>query len=375
MKFTFGIDLGTTNSVISIYRKGMPETIMIDGRKTFPSVVNFKDKDTMLVGKAAKNRLIIDPEHSVGSVKRWMGDRKKKFKIYGSEYTPVQISSFILKKLTDAAQDEIGEKVEDVIITVPAYFTDLQKEQTRDAGKLAGLNVLRVIPEPTAAAIAYGLDKGKDQIIMVYDLGGGTFDVSILQVKGNKFHVLAVDGDSNLGGDDFDNAIVDYLLDKFKKKTGKDLKNDKSKEALVAKQKLKEAAEKAKWELSEAKSTEILVPEIMESAIEETLTLEKYNELIKPALDKTIKKIRAVLKEAGLKAGDINRVILVGGSTRNSAVKEIVSNEIKEPYTSEKVDEQVSHGAAILGSSLSSPEADYTPVQLDVIDLTAHSLG
>ncbi|MFQ5637104.1 MAG: Hsp70 family protein [bacterium] len=373
MKFTLGIDLGTTNSVVSVYRRGNAETLSIEGHKTFPSVVSFKDKDTMLVGRAAKNRLILDPEHSVGSVKRFMGNRKRKFKIFGKEYSPIQISSFILKKMVEEAANELGEEVKDVIITVPAYFTDAQKEDTRDAGEAAGLNVLRLIAEPTAAAIAYGLDKGKDQTIMVYDLGGGTFDVAILQVVKNDFNVLAVDGDSQLGGDDFDNAIVDHLLDRFKTKTGKDIKDDFSKDALVAKQKLKEEAEKAKWELSQAQSTEINIPEIMGESIEEVLTLDQYNELIKPLLDKTIKKIHAVLKEADLSSGDINRVILVGGSTRNTAVKEIVSKEIKEPYISDQVDEEVSHGAAILGASLTLPEEDFTPIAVQ--ERMAHSLG
>ncbi len=373
MRFALGIDLGTTNSVVSVYRKGKVETLSIEGQKTFPSVVSFKDTDMMLVGRSAKNKLILSPECSVGSVKRFMGDRKKTFNIFGKEYTPIQISSFILKKLVEESEKELGESVREVIITVPAYFTDAQKEDTLAAGEAAGLKVLRLIPEPTAAAISYGLDKGKDQTIMVYDLGGGTFDVSILQVVGNKFHVKAVDGDSRLGGDDFDNAIVDYLLDTLKARTGKDIKEDFSKEALIAKQKLKEAAEKAKWELSQAKSTEITIPEIFGETIDEELTLDQYNKLIKPYLDKTIEKIRAVLKNAAITAGDIDRVILVGGSTWNTAVREIVANEIKEPYISDHVDEEVSHGAAILAASLTLPEEDFTPLVVE--NRTAHSLG
>jgi molecular chaperone DnaK (HSP70) len=373
MKYALGIDLGTTNSVVSVYRKGKVETLSIKGSKTFPSVVSFRDKNTMLVGPEAKRRLILDPEHSVGSVKRSMGNQKEKFEIFGKVYTPIDISSIILKSIVEEAQKELGEKVKDVIITVPAYFTDAQKEDTRKAGEKAGLNVLRLIPEPTAAAIAYGLDKGKDQIIMVYDFGGGTFDVSILEVKGNKFNVLAVDGDSRLGGDDLDNVIVDYLLEKFSKKGVGDLKENYSKEAMIAKQKLKEAAEKAKVELSQAKSTEIIVPEIMGVDINEELSLEKYNKLIEPSLKKTIQKVHSVLKDADMEPSDINRVILVGGSTRNTAVREILTKEIKDPYTSEKVDEEVSHGAAILAASMTLPEEDFTPVEVE--NRTAHSLG
>jgi len=373
MKYALGIDLGTTTSVVSTYRRGKVETLLIEGSKVFPSVVAFKDKDTILVGQSAKKRLILDPEHSIGSVKRFMGNSKKKYEIFGKTYDPVTVSSIILKRITEEAQKVLGEKVTDVIITVPAYFTDSQKEDTKKAGQKAGLNVIRLIPEPTAAAISYGLDKGKDQTIMVYDLGGGTFDVSILKIVGNKFEVIAVDGDSQLGGDDFDNAIADYLMDIFQKKTGINLKGDISKEAKIVQQRLKEVAEKAKVELSQAKSTEIFIPEIMGHKIEEELTLKQYNELIAPLLQRTVDKIGSVLKEAGLTARDIDRVILVGGSTRNTAVKEIVTREIKEPFISEQVDEEVSHGAAIMAASLTLPEEDFTPVEVQ--NRTAHSLG
>ncbi|MBN1779812.1 Hsp70 family protein [bacterium] len=385
MKYVLGIDLGTTNSVVSVYKRGKPETIIVDGSKTFPSVISYKNKDQLLVGKPAKRFLIMDPEHSVGSVKRFIGNRKKKYSIYGHNLDPVSVSSLILKRLVEVACEALGEKINDVIITVPAYFTDAQKEDTRKAGEMAGLNVIRLIPEPTAAAIAYGFDKGKDQTLMVYDLGGGTFDVCILQVKDNKFNTVAVDGDSQLGGDDFDNAIVDHLMDLFKTKTGKDLKNDGSKEALEAKQKLKEAAENAKIELSEAQSTHISVPEIMGEMLDEELTLADYNKLIKKLLDKTIKKMQAVLDDANMKPDDIDRVILVGGSTRNIAVKEIVTKQIKEPFISDNVDECVSHGAAILGASLIVPDqdmspadvdrGDYVPLDIEMINRTAHSLG
>jgi len=327
----------------------------------------------MIVGQSAKRRLVIDPEHSVGSVKRFMGSHEKRYKIFGVEYTPVEISSFILKEIVHQAQKVLKENIEDVIITVPAYFNNNQKSDTLKAGKLAGLNVLQLLPEPTAAAIAYGLDKGRNQTIMVYDLGGGTFDVSILKITGNKFEVIAVGGDDKLGGDDFDNAIVEFLIKQFSKKTGYDFSDDKSKKVTLVRQKLKEAAEKAKIELSQAKSTEILIPEILGRKIEENLTLQTYNELIKPYLEKTVNILHSVLKEAKLSACDIDRVILVGGSTRNLAVKEIIAAEIKDPYISEQVDEEVSHGASIMGASMILPEEDFTPI--DVTNITAHSLG
>ncbi|MBN2000220.1 Hsp70 family protein [candidate division KSB1 bacterium] len=375
MKYALGIDLGTTNSVVSVYRKGKVESLSIEGSKTVPSVVGFKDKDTMLVGKMAKPRVIIDPEHSIVSVKRFMGDRRKRYSIYGIDYSPVDVSSIILKKLVEGAEKALGEKVKDVIITVPAYFTDAQKEDTRKAGEKAGLNVLRLLPEPTAAAISYGLDKGKDQTIMVYDLGGGTFDVSILDIKGNKFNVKAVDGNSQLGGDDFDNKIVDFLIDELNQ-LGKDIKNDNSKEAKLARQKLKEAAERAKIELSEAQSTHIIIPEILGVSLDVELTLQKYNKLIDEYLKDTISKIRSVLKSARMTPEDIDRVILVGGSTRNKAIKEIVTKEIKEPWISEHVDEAVSHGAALLAASLTLPEQDFSPAgKLEYHDRTGHSLG
>ncbi|MBN1779811.1 Hsp70 family protein [bacterium] len=373
MKYALGIDLGTTNSVVAVYHRGQIETIHIESHNTFPSVVSFKDKDTMLVGHSAKRRVILDPEHSVSSVKRFMGNRKKKFEIFGNVYTPVDISAFILKEMVAHAEKKLGCEVRDVVITVPAYFNNNQKADTLAAGKKAGLNVLELIPEPTAAAIAYGLDKGKDQTLMVYDLGGGTFDVSVLKVEGNKFRVIAVDGDSQLGGDDFDLAIVQYLINQFHKKTGKDLAGENDREARIVKQKIKEAAEKAKIELSQAQSTEILIPEVMGTSINEELTRDQYNGLIQSYLDTTIEKIRSVLKEAGLTPDSIDRVILVGGSSYNTAVKEIVTREIKDPFISDRVDEEVARGAAVLAAALSMPEEDLVPIEVE--NVTAHSLG
>ena len=373
MSYAVGIDLGTTNSVVSVYRRGQIETLLVDGNNFIPSVVSFKDENTMLVGHTAKARLLMDPEHSVGSAKRFMGDPTQKYHIYEKFYTPVDISAFVLRKLADGASQVLGEKVLDAVITVPAYFNNNQKSDTKKAGEQAGLNVLRLIPEPTAAAISYGLDKGKDQTIMVYDLGGGTFDVSILKVEGNTFRVIAVDGDFHLGGDDFDNEVVNYLLAIIKQQSGKDLSRDTERAGLLAKQKLKEAAEKAKIELSQSLSTEIIIPDIAGIHLETELTLEQYNALIKPLVDKTVDKIKHVLSEAKLTAEDIDRVILVGGSTRNQLVKEVIANTIKEPYISEKVDEVVSNGAAVLAAHLTLPETDFIPIE--VTNVTAYNLG
>ncbi len=372
MTYAVGIDLGTTNSVIAIYRRGNAETLKIEGRSTMPSVVSFRDNTSVLVGQAAKSRLLIDPENTVASSKRFMGNRSKTYEIGSKFLTPVNIASLILKQLVENARKELGNaEIWDAVITVPAYFTEVQKEETKRAGEEAGLNVLRLLPEPTAAAIAYGLDKEKDQTLMVYDLGGGTFDISILAVKGNSFTVKAVGGDSNLGGDDFDYAIVNWVNKDFQARTGIDLLTQKGKAAMSARQKLKEAAETAKIELSESDRSTIVVPDCLGHPIELEITLEQYNKLIEPMLQKTVDSMKSVLKDAGLSADDIDRVILVGGSTKNRAVREIISREIKEPYTSERVDEVVAHGAAIVAASLYAPDS----VDIQVSDKTAHSLG
>jgi len=386
--YAVGIDLGTTNSVVSVYRKGVAETLRIDGRSTVPSVVSFRD-DQILVGHQAKARLLADPANSVGSVKRFMGDPKKTYVANGKHYTPVDISAIILQKVVNGASEALGTPVREAVITVPAYFNEAQRLDTRKAGEKIGLHVLRLIPEPTAAAISYGLDQGKDQLIMVYDLGGGTFDVSILKVEKNKFSTLAVDGDSRLGGDDFDNLLVEHLAALFKKQAGVDLyvpgkgiqgifDKDIPKEKLIALQRLKETAEIAKIELSQSNSSEVIIPNLMGQPFEAEITRDEFDAMTKPYLDKTIHKVRDVLKAAKLGSADIDRVILVGGSTRIPRVRELISETIKDPYTSERVDEIVSNGAAIMAANLFLPkeDTDKTPIPfIDPIDVQPHSLG
>jgi molecular chaperone DnaK (HSP70) len=384
-EYAVGIDLGTTNSVVSVYRKGVAETLSIDGRNTAPSVVSFRNGE-ILVGGQAKARLLADPESSVGSVKRFMGDPKKTFSINGKDYTPVQISSLILRKLVEGASENLGTRVTKAVVTVPAYFNEAQKLDTRKAAEMIGLEVLRLIPEPTAAAISYGLDKGKDQLILVYDLGGGTFDVSVLKVEGNSFKVIAVDGNSKLGGDDFDQVLVEHLAVLFKKQTGIELYipgegslgkfgSGIPKEKLVALQQLKETAEVAKKELSESLASEVMIPNLMGHPFSAEITRAQFVSMTEHLLQSTIVKVQDVLKAARLTAHDIDRVILVGGSTRLPRVRELITEKIKEPYTSERVDEIVSNGAAIMAANLFLPveDADRTPIE--VTNVQAHSLG
>jgi len=373
MSYAVGIDLGTTNSVVSVYRRGGIEVLPIDGRPTLPSVVSFRDDGNVLVGRQAKSRMLLAPEDTVASAKRSMGDRAKRYKVGGKLLTPVDISSMVLRRIVEGAREALREDVWDAVITVPAYFNEEQREDTKRAGEEAGLNVLRLVPEPTAAAIAYGLDKGRDQTLMVYDLGGGTFDVSILQVRGNNFEVKAVGGDSHLGGDDFDQAIMEWAAARLRQQTGVDLMADSRPEARAAQQRLKEAAETAKIELSESNESTIIIPELLGHSFEAVLTLDEYNGLIGPLLNRTVECMHSTLRDARLSADDIDRVILVGGSTKTRAVREIVAREIKDPYTSDRVDEVVSHGAAIMAASLFAPEEDLAPIQ--VTDVTAHSLG
>jgi molecular chaperone DnaK len=370
MGIAIGIDLGTSNSSAAIYRKGKVESIPIEGRKIIPSVVSFKNDGQVLVGNAAKARLYIDPDNSVASSKRYIGKTDKIYKIQNKSLTPVDIAREILTKIKTEASKYLGADVTDAVITIPAYFTDEQREATRKAGEAAGFNVLRLLPEPTAAAIAYGLDKERNQTIMVYDLGGGTFDVSILQVENNSFRVLAVDGDSLLGGDDFDEKIVDYIMEKAKKSIGSS--PSKGSQTL---QRLKEAAEEVKKELSESDIADISIPDILGTHIEEELDLVTFNKMVQPLLKKTIDKIQEVLSAANLTKRDISRVILVGGSTRMKAVQETVTEQIKKPFIAENVDEIVSQGAAIMAANLSAPDKDSTPVPIEVQDVTAHSFG
>ncbi|CAN2046381.1 VWFA domain-containing protein [Candidatus Magnetomoraceae bacterium gMMP-1] len=370
MVHPIGIDLGTTNSVCCVYRRGQTETIPIENRSTMPSAISVLPDGNILIGMQGKNRAIIYPDQSVTSAKRFIGDGKTKWKILGKEYEPVDVSSLIIKQLKEVATAFLNNEVTDAVITVPAYFNNNQKRHTRMAAEAAGLNVIQLLPEPTAAAISYGLDKEKDQTIMVYDLGGGTFDVSILKIQQNQFKVIAVDGNFNLGGDDFDFLLVDYLFNILKKKINKEISN---KEILLARQQLKEVSEKAKKDLSESDTAFVSLPNILGYSLEEEISIDDYNSMISHLVEQTVKKMKAVLKAAKLNKKDVDRVILVGGSTRNRLVKQRVAETIKEPFISDRVDEVVSQGAAIVAGYLYSPEPDMLPIEF--INVTPFDLG
>ena len=389
MAYPIGIDLGTSNSVACVWRRGVVETVPVEGHTTFASVVSVKPDGTVLLGHAAKARALIEPGRSITSVKRHIGDGVTTWEIGGKTYTPVGVDALILGRLKQAAEDFLGEPVTEAVITVPAYFNNNQKRDTKAAGEAAGLTVLELLPEPTAAAISYGLDKGKDQTLLVYDLGGGTFDASVLRVKGNHFEAVAVDGDFHLGGDDFDRLLAEHLLDLLQKQTSSDLGPLRSllhhmrgerelgtpQEILLARQQLKEAAEQAKIELSEADSTHVMLPGILGTSLDEEITLDTYNGLIAPLVDRTVAKIHDVLKSARLTAADIDRVILVGGSTRNRLVRARVAEAVKEPWISERVDEVVAQGAAIVAGWKAAPAEDLTPVPFTFSNVTPFSLG
>ena len=372
MSKIIGIDLGTTNSCVAVMEGGEPVVIPNpEGNRTTPSVVAFSQNGERLVGQIAKRQAVTNPEHTVISIKRDMGTDKK-VKIDGDEFTPQEISAMILQKLKSDAENYLGTEVKQAVITVPAYFSDSQRQATKDAGKIAGLDVLRIINEPTAAALAFGMDKvDKDQKIMVYDLGGGTFDVSILDIGDGVFEVLATSGNNRLGGDDFDQRIIDYLVDEFKKTSGIDLKTDK-----MAMQRLKEAAEKAKIELSGVGQTNVNLPFITADStgpkhLDITLTRAKFEDLIKDLVDATIKPVNQALKDAGLQASQIDQVLLVGGSTRVPLVQEKVKEITgKEPNKGINPDECVALGAAIQGGVLSGDVKD-----LVLLDVTPLSLG
>ena len=372
MSKIIGIDLGTTNSCVAVMEGG--EAVVIpnpEGNRTTPSVVAFSQNGERLVGQIAKRQAVTNPDHTVISIKRDMGTDKK-VKIEGDEFTPQEISAMILQKLKSDAENYLGTTVNQAVITVPAYFSDSQRQATKDAGKIAGLEVLRIINEPTAAALAYGMDKeDTDSKIMVYDLGGGTFDVSILDIGDGVFEVLATSGNNKLGGDDFDKKIIDYLVDEFKKSNGIDLSTDK-----MAMQRLKEAAEKAKIELSGVQQTQINLPFITADAtgpkhLDVTLTRSKFEELIHDLVEATAGPVNQALKDAGLTANDIHKVLLVGGSTRVPAVQEVVKRITgKEPDKGINPDECVAIGAAIQGGVLSGDVKD-----LVLLDVTPLSLG
>ena len=367
-----GIDLGTTNSCVAVLEGGEPVVIPnAEGNRTTPSVVAFSKNGERLVGQIAKRQAVTNPENTVISIKRKMGTAEK-VKIDGEEFSPQEISAMILQKLKADAENYLGTKVTQAVITVPAYFNDSQRQATKDAGKIAGLEVLRIINEPTAAALAFGMDKeDQDQKIMIYDLGGGTFDVSILDIGDGVFEVLATNGNTHLGGDDFDNAIIDYLVSEFKKSNGIDLSTDK-----MAMQRLKEAAEKAKIELSGVGQTQINLPFITADStgpkhLDMTLTRAKFEELIHDLVEATADPVNKALKDAGISASDLHKVLLVGGSTRVPCVQELVKRITgKEPDKGINPDECVAIGAAIQGGVLSGDVKD-----LVLLDVTPLSLG
>ncbi len=366
-----GIDLGTTNSCVAVMEGGEPVVIAnAEGARTTPSVVGFAKNGERLIGQVAKRQAITNPDRTISSIKRHMGTDYK-VEIDGKKYTPQEISAMILQKLKADAEAYLGEKVTEAVITVPAYFNDSQRQATKDAGAIAGLDVKRIINEPTAAALAYGMDKENDQKIMVYDLGGGTFDVSIIEMGDGVTEVLSTNGDTHLGGDDFDQRIIDWLADEFRKENGVDLRNDK-----MAAQRLKEAAEKAKIELSGVASTQINLPFITADAtgpkhLDTTLTRAKFNELTADLVEKTMGPVRQALSDAGLQPSDLNKVLLVGGSTRIPAVQEAVKNYMKiEPSKGINPDECVAIGAAIQGGVLGGDIKD-----LVLFDVTPLSLG
>lgn len=376
MSKVIGIDFGTTNSCVAVMEGGEPTVITnAEGNRTTPSVVAFSKQDERMVGQVAKRQAITNPEGTIGSIKRIMGSDKK-VKINDKEYTPQEIAAMILQKLKSDAESYLGEKVTQAVITVPAYFTDSQRQATKDAGRIAGLEVLRIINEPTAAALAYGLEKGENQKILVFDLGGGTFDVSILELGEGVFEVLSTSGNNKLGGDDFDERVIDYLVTEFKKEQGIDLKNDNT-----ALQRLKDEAEKAKMELSGVMSTDINLPFITADAtgpkhLDITLTRAKFEELTSDLVDATIEPMRKALKDANLSAGQVDRIILVGGSTRIPAVQEAVKKITgKEPYKGINPDECVAVGASIQAGVLTGEVKDIVLLDVTPLSLGIETLG
>ena len=369
MAKTIGIDLGTTNSVVAVMEGGKPTVIAnAEGSRTTPSIVGFSKTGEKLVGQLAKRQAILNPDKTIASIKRHMGDDYK-VNIDGKDYTPQEISAMILRKLADDASAYLGEKVTSAVITVPAYFNDAQRQATKDAGKIAGLDVLRIVNEPTAAALAYGLEKEKAEKVLVFDLGGGTFDVSILEIGDGVHEVLSTSGDTHLGGDDFDQKIMDWICEEFKKQEGIDLKGDKQ-----AMQRVKEAAEKAKCELSSVMETNINLPFITADAngpkhLDLNLTRAKFEDLSRDLLNRCKTPVENALKDAGISKSDINEVVLVGGSTRIPAVQQLVKEYTgKEPNQSVNPDEVVAVGAAIQAGVLAGEVKDI--VLLDVTPLT-----
>lgn len=369
-----GIDLGTTNSCVAVMEGGEAKVIANpEGGRTTPSVVAFKGGDIQ-VGEVAKRQMVTNPE-TIASVKRKMGTSEK-IKANGKDYTPQEISAMILQNLKKTAESYLGEEVKEAVITVPAYFNDAERQATKDAGKIAGLDVKRIINEPTAAALAYGVDKEKDQTILVFDLGGGTFDVSILELSDGTFEVISTSGDNRLGGDDFDERLIDFLVSEFKKEQSVDLGKDK-----MAMQRIKDAAEKAKRELSGVASAQVSLPYISVSEngpvhLEMTVSRAKFNDLTKDLVEKTMTPVRQALKDAEMTQNDIHQVILVGGSTRIPAVQEAIQKELgKEPHKGVNPDEVVALGAAIQAGVLQGDVKDVLLLDVTPLSLGIETLG
>ena len=376
MSKVIGIDLGTTNSVVAVMEGGEPTVITNqEGSRLTPSVVGFSKNGERLVGQLAKRQAVSNTDRTISSIKRHMGTDYK-VEIDDKKYSPEEISAMILQKLKEDAEKYLGEKVTQAVITVPAYFSDSQRQATKDAGRIAGLEVLRIINEPTAASLAYGIDKSDDHTVMVYDLGGGTFDVSILDVGDGVFEVKATNGDTHLGGDDFDQKIVDWMVAEFKKNEGIDLSNDR-----MAMQRLREAAEKAKIELSGVLTTNINLPFITAGAegpkhLDMDLTRAKFDELTADLVERTMEPTRKAMADAGLSASDINKVILVGGSSRIPAVQEALKKFIgKEPYRGVNPDECVAVGAAIQAGVLAGEVKDVLLLDVTPLSLGIETLG
>jgi molecular chaperone DnaK len=393
-----GIDLGTTNSVVSVMENGQPVVIVNqEGARTTPSVVGFGKDGDRLVGQVAKRQAVTNPENTVFSVKRFMGRKMSevteeikrvpykvvaaangdaRIDVRGKQYSAPEISAMVLQKLKQAAEDYLGEKVSDAVITVPAYFNDAQRQATKDAGQIAGLNVLRIVNEPTAAALAYGLDQKKDETIAVFDLGGGTFDISVLEVGEGVVEVKSTNGDTHLGGDDFDQMVVDWLIAEFKKSDGIDLGRDR-----MALQRLKEAAEKAKIELSSVIETEINLPFITADAsgpkhMTIKLSRAKLESLVEPLVQRTMAPLKQALADAGLKPSDVDEVVLVGGSTRMPRVQDVVKEFFgKEPHKGVNPDEVVAIGAAVQGGVLSGEVKDVLLLDVTPLSLGIETLG